>query len=110
MRSIRGRDDIPIDSDNVISAGKWYHVVGVLKPNYDMELYVNGVLQAYTKNAGSINPLDGTPMWIGKENFYLDGVVDDVRIYNRALSATEIQNLYNASSLQCRAGRVLEAG
>jgi hypothetical protein len=27
---------------------------------------------------------------------YLNGTLDDVRIYNRALSATEIKQLYNA--------------
>jgi hypothetical protein len=28
--------------------------------------------------------------------YYCDGIIDDVRIYDRALSTAEIQNLYNA--------------
>jgi prepilin-type N-terminal cleavage/methylation domain-containing protein len=32
----------------------------------------------------------------GFNNYYFDGIIDDVRIYNRTLSATEIQEMYNA--------------
>src|SRR6185369_14348079 len=43
------------------------------------------------------NPV--APLTIGRaENFFLNGFVDEVEIFNRALSASEIQAIYNADS------------
>lgn len=72
--------------------GTWVHLafVGV---SSGVSLYVNGVLQG--TNSGVIN----CPMSFigcGKSGVdYLWGMLDDVKIYNRALSAQEILNLYN---------------
>jgi len=61
------------------------------------ELYANGVL---VNTGASVNPNTPDTSFVigtngGGGNFF-DGKVDDVRIYNRALSATEIKQLYNA--------------
>ncbi len=40
----------------------------------------------------TIGQVEFTP---GEKPYYLNGMIDDVRIYNRALSASEIQQLYN---------------
>jgi hypothetical protein len=69
----------------------WSHVAGT----YDgttMSFYVNGVLVSSQPQTGAITPstdalsLGGNP---GGANW--NGLLDEVRIYNRALSATEIQ-------------------
>jgi len=84
--------------------GTWHHVAAVLPMGHtnvaDVELYVNGELiapedtssseqQIYTGNVANvkIGILDDG------QNRYFDGLIDDVRIYNRALSETEIQAL-----------------
>ena len=63
-----------------------------------MKIYVNGVLEnslAVSKTLGSNNG----DLTIGRMNnpsypYYVGGKIDDVRIYNCALTASEIQTLY----------------
>jgi len=83
-----------------VALGTWTHVAGVYDPSGtpSMKLYTNGVLAA-TQTSGvpgaQYNPAttgaaigarsDGTTRW--------DGKLDEVRIYNRALTGAEIQSL-----------------
>lgn len=81
---------------------EWVHVAGV----YDgstMKLYINGALAATTLNTTGNVRLDSKPLYLGAAANGSDpnatsesiaGVVDDLRVYNRALSATEIQTVY----------------
>jgi hypothetical protein len=85
---------VTLSANSGINTGSWYHIVGV----YDgstTKLYINGVLDATTSTSGTYNV--NTNFAIGKtlDGRYLDGLMDDVRVYNRALSATEVTELYN---------------
>jgi hypothetical protein len=86
------------DSGIIPVNGQWYHVVGVHDANGDY-IYVNGVLKATSSYTANLD-VSIFPVGIGENTEHFsrswDGVIDDVRIYNRALSATEIQQLYNA--------------
>jgi uncharacterized surface protein with fasciclin (FAS1) repeats len=85
------------------SVGKWYHVTGTYtKATGEQKLYVNGQLMN-TQNhpaGNTVVPLTYYPdMRIGysrADNGYFNGVIDDVRIYNRALSNQEVINIYNS--------------
>jgi len=79
--------------------GQWYHFVMVRDASNSVILYVNGSqvasfvpsttnVTSNSINIGNINGLSG---------FEFDGLIDDVRIYNRALSTSEIQELYNGT-------------
>jgi tetratricopeptide (TPR) repeat protein len=78
-----------------VNDGQWHHAAGV----YDGEmlyLYVDGKLDVSSKAAGTINTND-QPVYIGEnaeqqERFW-NGLIDDVRIYNYALSEEEIMTL-----------------
>jgi hypothetical protein len=76
----------------------WYHLVGVYNAaSGQSSLYVNGVLQSTesvpaTWNAGGETVI-GRAKWGGNVDFW-SGNLDDVRLYTRALSATDISNLY----------------
>ena len=67
-----------------------------------LKIYVNGVSQnsEYSK-AGSPNLLsdnNNRTLRIGRRiwnEYFFNGLIDDVRIYDRALSAAEVQALYN---------------
>ena len=78
-----------------IEEGKWYHVVGTYDGS-EMRLYVNGELKDTKSVSGSIITNDA-PVSIGRlpAYDYWNGTIDEVRIYNRALSAEEISDLYN---------------
>jgi glucose/arabinose dehydrogenase/chitodextrinase len=81
----RARAAIPL------AANTWTH----LAMTYDsttIRLYVNGSLAASTATTGSVTTSAG-PLRIGGNSVWgehFSGVIDDVRVYNRALSALEI--------------------
>lgn len=81
-----------------ISTGLWYHGVVVLNEG-TATLYANGV----NKGSGSFNGMHtgatGEPEWFGttggtQGTQRWDGKMDNARIYNRALSADEVAELY----------------
>jgi hypothetical protein len=79
-------------------AGTWYHLTGVRDfSNGQLSLYVNGSLQGTASFAGKWNAtghtIVGAGKWTGARAEYWNGQIDDVRIYNRALRAEEIQAL-----------------
>jgi len=81
------------------SYNQWHFVVGTYDGSVQ-KLYVDGTLATSTNL--SVTPQSTTDFGIGACIFcgpgqFTHGLLDDARIYNRALSATEVQMLYNAS-------------
>lgn len=79
-----------------ISLGRWYHLVGT-QDSVTWRLWINGVNVASTADA--FGPASTTKsLLIGASDFGslfpFDGYVENVRLYNRALSRQEIQKLY----------------
>ncbi len=74
-----------------VSTGSWYHAVGTFDGSY-VRVYKNGILVGTsTQYTGTINSGTGQPVHTGGfSGNYFDGIIDEARIYNRALSATEI--------------------
>ena len=79
----------------VDEVGKWHHIAGVYNGS-EVIVYIDGVAGAVTNHTGSIYNSSKPLRISGYANGWrpLHGTVDDVRIYNRALSAEEIQQLY----------------
>ncbi len=84
-----------VNSAATISVGQWYHVVGTIEGTAT-KVYINGVLS--NSSSGTYTPPDAMNAsigcWVDIGVFYFPGLIDDVRVYNRALSAAEILNLY----------------
>ncbi len=86
-------------ADNVVvESEKWHYVVGSYKSNGFHQIYIDGELGntcgPYNKlisdpgsNHTRIGSMSGGGRWF-------HGLIDDVRIYSRALTASEIQTLY----------------
>lgn len=77
---------------------QWVHVAVTLGDN-SAKLYVNGV-EAASASDFTIKPSDFKPAvnYIGKSQFndpLLNGMIDEFRIYNYALSSEEIEAVYN---------------
>jgi hypothetical protein len=76
-----------------VSTGDWFHVAGVYDGSQKL-LYIDGVLDASSNSTGSISS-SSVPVYIGDNSGatgrYWDGLIDDVRIYNHALTVEEIQ-------------------
>jgi hypothetical protein len=78
------------DGTFFLEPGKWYHLA-VTKSGTDYVLYVDGRRGA--GNAGPFRVPDATaPLTIGQaEDFPFDGLIDEVKIYRRALSHAEVR-------------------
>lgn len=81
------------EAEAVLTPNTWSHVVGT----YDgttIKIYVNGSLVDSHAYSGGITSSNG-PLQIGDAQGYSwDGKIDEVRIYNRALDASEVGQLY----------------
>ncbi len=84
----------------------WHHLAGVYDADAaTLKIYEDGDLLG--QNSGTIVTIGAGDLWIGgakSVNEYLDGVVDDVRIYNRALSDEEITELTEWTGASVSAG------
>ena len=89
-------DDYRITVDNIVAKGIWYHVMGVMDGSY-VRLYLNGEeIGTPVALSGDIGDSAST-LKIGSRGDlqdYCNGPIDDVRIYNRALSEAEAGELH----------------
>ena len=97
-----------LQSTTRVTAGVWYHVAGVRGSNY-LQLYINGQLQGQT-SVGFAQDYGNTPLYFGTSGqSYWDrkfkGLLDEVSLYNRALSSDEI-----AATLCGERGRQMQGG
>jgi len=81
-----------------VSADVWYHIVGV-DDGVNIKIYQNGVLANSAPVSGEfvVNDIDvivGARTATNPIQFF-NGIIDEVRIWERALTPTEIEILYN---------------
>ncbi len=90
---------------NAYSINSWKHVLGTWSPDGTMKIYINGVLiQTIQSNYFSIGNTE--PIEVGKAEYSpfsalyerFEGKIDDIGVWNRALTQAEITNIYNANS------------
>lgn len=77
-----------------LDANRWYHLVGTFDGN-DIRVYLDAVLKDTTNVGGAIDD-DNLDLRIGSDDSgkYFDGKVSITRIWNRALTASEILQLH----------------
>jgi uncharacterized repeat protein (TIGR01451 family) len=88
-----------VQSATVATTGVWYHVTAV-KTSSTISIYVNGVKET-TTSLGPFTDTHAASLKIGasaREGSYLNGLVDEAEVFNRALSDVEIATIYNASA------------
>lgn len=110
-------DLMAVSEKNVINVGEWNHMVVTWdgsKIAANVKFYVNGALVGHNTSGSGNHDVDGIgtrsddsyrPLAIGNDaqsspytGFSFDGLIDDVRIYNRVLSECEILEL---NGLEC---------
>ena len=80
---------------NPFVQGEWCHIV-VTYDHAKIGLYQNGVLVRETAETRNINwSTNLSNLYIGLAQWYFNGVIDKVKMYNYALSSQEIAQLYN---------------
>ncbi|MFA5817566.1 MAG: LamG domain-containing protein, partial [Bacteroidales bacterium] len=97
---------------------KWYHLVGTYDPEAGLAIYINGKLEnTYTDfidhrriiysetekgfrmgmNREMLAPTDAIREWATFPSRYsLDGIVDEIKIYDKCLTANEIKDIYTS--------------
>ena len=88
------------DFNTEISPDTWYHVVATYDGTKAV-MYLNGIEDKEDARSSGLTAIDSQlrigANFSGTEAF--KGIIDDLRIYNTALTATEVSNLYNSYSL-----------
>jgi hypothetical protein len=87
-------DGAGVKGNTVLATGQWYHVAAVWDSS-TVKIYVNGILDnTPATRTGSIGT-DTRPLYIGGRatTDLFDGMMRDVRFYNRALYESEIKYL-----------------
>jgi len=82
-----------ISKDGVLQTGRWHHVAATYD-GQQMRIYVDGQQVASQSKTGIVDANSTVPASLGNQpqgSRAFDGLIDDVRIYRRALSTTEIQ-------------------
>jgi uncharacterized membrane protein len=83
-----------------LSVNQWYHIVASRDSTGTFFLHVNNELVAQAASTTAISD-NSMPLLFGKRNtgdgrnFALDGLLDEVAVWDRALTNQEIQDLYN---------------
>lgn len=79
-------------SSSALPPGEWSHVAVTYNAR-ELKLWVNGIQRAARSIPGVIDSSNGQLMLGGNNVWgeYFDGVIDNVRVYNRALGAAAIQ-------------------
>ena len=80
-----------------LKEGEWYHITGTYDGS-DAVCYLNGE-ETQRMSMPAINSSDD-PLFIGQDGWVnvFDGVVDEVRMYDRALNPSEVKQNYNSRS------------
>ena len=91
-------------TDNLLSLNQWHHVVATFKDG-EGNIYLDGELEAQSQGDQKALVNDNVPLRIGFDsgvrtgNDFDDGfqgTIDEVRIYNRQLSAQEVNALFQS--------------
>lgn len=95
---------------NTITTGAWQQVV-ITYDGTTTAIYINGRLSGSTTQlSGNIQSVSNNPTDIGYDTthgYYFSGYIDDVKIYDRALSADEVEANYEAGLNGFNSGLVI---
>ncbi|MBD3249448.1 hypothetical protein GF336_05365, partial [Candidatus Woesearchaeota archaeon] len=85
-----------VESVSTISAGEWAHVMCV-NNGTDIIIYINGEEDNSASSSGTVAKSDQLTvgrLYSSSDDYYFDGKIDEVLVYNRTLSSSEVQQLY----------------
>jgi len=83
-------------SDSSIAVEQWYHIAVAVTNGGLVEFYIDGVAAGSAEQSTNFGVLNDKPVRIGGRTdlySYFNGLLDDIRLYDRALSQAEIKKL-----------------
>ena len=88
---------IQASSSTKVTDGNWHHLLGTYDSS-NLIYYIDGVQRGITPFSGNLPTNDGN-VYIGKyaTTYFFNGTIDNVLIYDRTLSPSEVSSLYDGS-------------
>jgi len=102
-----------VNSNTNVNDGEWHHIAATYGSG-GMKLYVDGNLEGVNTEFSGELPKNDDDVWIGRNynplntSGYFKGNIDEVSMWNRALSQEEISSIYNSNSIANKEGLVLD--
>ena len=83
-----------------ISIGEWTHIVGTYNNSTQiLKIYKDGELEDSASEISSMNNDENIPIQIAKEaSNRINGIVDEVCMFNEEISSTKVEDLYNSGN------------
>lgn len=98
-----GSAKIAINGNTTLATGTWYHLTGVYIPGVSITVYVNGVQDGQNTTSIPSSIFNGTGnVQIGAFNTsgFINGYIDEAKIYPFSLSQSDIIQDYNQGKAQ----------
>lgn len=90
--------DINNSYTTIPSTGVWYHVVGTYKPSDKVRVYLNTVEgTSVDAPASCYNSSSNVRLGRNLNGYYYNGYIDDLAIFSRTLTSTEVISIYRTS-------------
>ncbi len=106
--AVSGNNGFSVNCFAQPSSGVWHHFVIIydktLGPTAETSLYIDGVMQTPTQNLNATansNAFGNNPLYLftrGGTKEYCAGTISGLQIYNRHLTAAEVQQIYTAGA------------
>ncbi len=104
-----GSNNSVLSGSKLLNDGQWHHIMAVRDNSVDQNrLYVDGVLEAtasinYPNSFIADNPTEVNVGWMhragsGDPEYHFLGSIDEVAIFNRAVSSSEVSSFYNSGN------------
>ena len=92
--------NVMTSTSTTITTGSWFHIAYVRNSTQTI-IYINGVAETFS-NTNTINSGNSQPIIVGRQDGYpgtsFNGKIDQMRLFNKALSSSEITTLYGETS------------
>lgn len=110
LRMVSGTGSVAQYTWSGVSTGTWYHLVFTYKYNtatVGQNIYINGSLVASSSSEATFNGVTADSFCLGASVFgggfppfgrYFDGVMDEVSVWSRELSSTDVSGIYNGGA------------
>ncbi len=95
--------EFSVATDTIVNDGVWHHIVAVYNGVSEHKIYIDGALDAIDTTTATHTITNSYKVEIGNYHNheapnYFNGIIDDVRIYNYALTDVQIKNVFNEGS------------
>src|SRR3989338_11094544 len=95
-----GGTGFQVDTEKYLKANQWYYFVGAINKVGNMVLYRNGRVMERATLTGTLRQGEDISIGARTTSGYFNGIIDEIKIYNRTFSIAAIRARYIAGILR----------